>query len=145
MQTFLPFSDFERSAASLDYKRLGKQRVETLQIINALMGKTKGWVNHPATRMWSGHEHLLAVYGKAMCIEWRRRGYKDSLLPRFEEFCEMFPASTGAPAWLGDERLHVSHQSNLVRKMPEFYSNVFPNVTADLPYFWPENKGVQNE
>lgn len=137
MQTFLPFNDFAKSAQSLDYRRLGKQRVETLQIINALMGKTKGWVNHPATRMWTGHEHLLAVYGKEMCLEWIRRGYKDSLLQRFEEFCSMFPKKEQGPVWLGDERLHLSHQSNLVRKLPEFYSPVFPGVPDNMPYFWP--------
>ena len=36
MQTFLPFPDFVASARSLDRLRLGKQRVETLQILNAL-------------------------------------------------------------------------------------------------------------
>ena len=36
MQTFLPYADFERTAAVLDVRRLGKQRVEVLQICNAL-------------------------------------------------------------------------------------------------------------
>lgn len=36
MQTFLPFADFSKSAACLDDKRLGKQRVECLQILKAL-------------------------------------------------------------------------------------------------------------
>lgn len=36
MQTFVPFPDFARSAAVLDDKRLGKQRVEVLQIVRAL-------------------------------------------------------------------------------------------------------------
>lgn len=32
MQTFLPYADFEKTAKCLDYKRLGKQRVEAWQI-----------------------------------------------------------------------------------------------------------------
>ena len=36
MQTFLPFADFRKSAAALDNARLGKQRVECLQILRAL-------------------------------------------------------------------------------------------------------------
>jgi hypothetical protein len=36
MQTFLRVADFERSAGLLDSARLGKQRVETLQILRAL-------------------------------------------------------------------------------------------------------------
>ena len=39
MQTFLPYADFQRSAQVLDYKRLGKQRVEALQIHNIVSGK----------------------------------------------------------------------------------------------------------
>jgi hypothetical protein len=38
MQTFLPYNDFVKSARVLDYKRLGKQRVEGMQIINAITG-----------------------------------------------------------------------------------------------------------
>jgi hypothetical protein len=45
MQTFLPYPDFRKSAEVLDRQRLGKQRVEGLQLINSLAGITngKGW------------------------------------------------------------------------------------------------------
>jgi hypothetical protein len=33
MQTFLPYASFEETAHILDYRRLGKQRVEGWQII----------------------------------------------------------------------------------------------------------------
>jgi hypothetical protein len=36
MQTFMPYSDFEKTARCLDNKRLGKQRVEAWQILNTL-------------------------------------------------------------------------------------------------------------
>jgi hypothetical protein len=39
LQTFLPYPDFAESAAVLDRMRLGKQRVETLQIAQALWGR----------------------------------------------------------------------------------------------------------
>ena len=35
MQTFLPTSNFAESAKYLDYRRLGKQRVEVLQLLNS--------------------------------------------------------------------------------------------------------------
>ncbi len=41
MQTFLPYESFEKSAQTLDWRRLGKQRVEGMQIINAITGKTR--------------------------------------------------------------------------------------------------------
>ena len=36
MQTFLPYPDFRESLESLDYKRLGKQRVEALQLVKSI-------------------------------------------------------------------------------------------------------------
>lgn len=39
MQTFLPYPDFIKSASVLDKRRLGKQRVETLQIMQAIFGQ----------------------------------------------------------------------------------------------------------
>ena len=40
MQTFLPYDSFEESASVLDWKRLGKQRVEAMQIVNAIEKQT---------------------------------------------------------------------------------------------------------
>ena len=134
MQTFLPHPDLGLSAVCLDNKRLGKQRVEVYQILNALTGKSTGWVNHPATKMWRGYERALAVYGALCCIEWMTRGYKDSLKPIFDAV-----PSNGRvyPAWFGDDELHDSHKSNLLRKMPLWYSRFGWDVPNDLPYYWP--------
>ena len=73
-------------AQSLDNKRLGKQRVEAYQILNTLTGKSNGWTNHPATKMWQGNEWQLANYGYEICQEWVSRGFKDSLEERFWNF-----------------------------------------------------------
>lgn len=141
LQTFLPYADFGASARVLDMRRLGKQRVEVLQILNALdMRLDKGWKNHPATKMWSGHSLALIEYGEAICTEWIRRGYRDTVLEKLDEkrWHGLFSSAfVHAPAWLGDEDLHLSHQSNLVRKDPEFYTPKFPGVPSDLPYVWP--------
>ena len=48
MQTFLPYPDFAASAAALDTRRLGKQRVEALQVLRALTRVTYGWVGVPS-------------------------------------------------------------------------------------------------
>jgi len=47
MQTFLPYPDVEASARVLDTKRLGKQRVECLQVLRGLTIPTYGWCHHP--------------------------------------------------------------------------------------------------
>lgn len=53
MQTFLTSRNPSKTATELDYRRLGKQRVETIQIALILLGlqEGKGWVNHPAIKM----------------------------------------------------------------------------------------------
>jgi hypothetical protein len=43
----------------------------------------------------------------------------------------------GLPRWLGDEDFHLAHRSALVRKDPEHYRRLFPDVPDDLPYVWP--------
>jgi hypothetical protein len=105
---------------------------------------SKGWVNHPATKMWRGYEYALALYGSAMCQEWIDRGYNDSLLPEFEaviagmEEDGIDPRDPRVyPDWLGDDRIHASHRSNLLRKDFSFYSKYKWQEPNDLPYIWP--------
>lgn len=139
MQTFLPYPDFAASAAVLDYRRLGKQRVETFQLLNAIRGVDKngvptekrGWVNHPATVMWRQYVPALHMYGRAMTLEWIARGYNDTMLNRFE-----FHGEFELPYWFGREDFHISHQSNLIRKDPEFYLKFFDGVPSDMEYVW---------
>lgn len=79
MATFLLYPDFSRSAAVLDDRRLGKQRVETLQVVRALR------------------------------------------------------AAQAMPPWLGDERVHASHQASLLRKDPAHYRG----------WHWPTRRGTR--
>lgn len=139
MQTFLPYADFDKSAKCLDYRRLGKQRVEAKQLLMILLGenKGKGWSNHPAHKMWEGYAQALALYGYAICVEWRRRGYKDTLLEYFLNHIDPNVSETLYPPWLGNRKFHKSHKSNLLRKDKEFYSKYKWNVPDNLDYVWP--------
>lgn len=148
MQTFLPYPDFARSAAALDPKRLGKQRVEALQVLRAVTRHTYGWKRHPAVRMWAGFPDGVAAYGLATCDEWVARGHGDTCAATIgadlAEAGRPPPRTQAAlarlallPDWIGDERVHRSHRAALVRKDPEFYGPQFPDVDPELPYFWP--------
>lgn len=137
MQTFLPYPSFIDSAKCLDYRRLGKQRVETKQILLALSDPTYGWQNHPIVKMWIGHIPALALYGYTICTEWKARGYKDTLQEYFYNYFDLLADSEIIyPSWLGDARIHDSHKSNLLRKYPEWYSQFNWNVPDNLPYYW---------
>ena len=131
----MPDSDYEGSAKSLDNKRLGKQRVEAYQILNALTGKSNGWVHHPATRMWRGYEWQLANYGYVICQEWIARGFDDSLSDHFKQYMADNSRCI-KPWWVNNRALQLTHQSNLLRKDWDFYSQQF-RVPDDLPYLWP--------
>lgn len=169
MQTFLPYPDYARSARVLDNKRLGKQRVESKQILQVLQigpyqiadkiingepaswksakeaeylaapknhRRKTPWYNHPAAKMWRGYEYALCDYSYIVCAEWIDRGCEDSLLNWFHEKMRAFEPKT--PIWMGNEQFHLSHQSNLVRKDPDYYTRHFPGVPSDLPYLWPD-------
>src|SRR3954465_15699847 len=119
MQTFLPVADFEDSARLLDSPRLGKQRVETLQVLRALELPDYGWVSHPVVRMWRGRTPALVAYGLAMVRVWRERGFADSTQTLITEFAPEIAGATQAelaaggllPSWVGDDALHLSHRS----------------------------------
>lgn len=130
MQTFLPYADFRRSAACLDTRRLGKQRIEARQILRVLRGLSKGWAHHPAVLMWRGHEAALGAYMNAVIDEWVLRGYRNSI-PKARV------SRYRPPSWLGDRKLHASHRSNLLRKDPEHYSRFGWREAPGLAYAWP--------
>ncbi|WP_330260957.1 MSMEG_6728 family protein [Streptomyces sp. NBC_00539] len=149
MQTFLPFACFQASATVLDGRRLGKQRVEALQVLRGLIVPGYGWRRHPAVRMWSGFEEALVRYGLDVCAVWTAEGREDTcavtLLQDFRAWLpggqprtqEQLAAQGNLPPWLGDPDFHRSHQSALVRKDADFYRRHFPDVPDDLPYIWP--------
>lgn len=131
MQTFLPYADFEKSVGCLDRARLGKQRVEAVQILRALRGETRGWVNHPATRMWRGYEGALGNYLRMCIVEWVARGYKNTIKMPPLTVCPCLPP------WFGYDALHASHRSNLLRKDAAHYGRYGWDEPPDLPYYWP--------
>lgn len=137
MQTFLPYADLAASSAALDDRRLGKQRVETFQILRALTWPTYAWKNHPAVKMWRGFVPALVAYGLANCEEWTRRGYADTVADQLREWGA--PTAYDLPPWFGLAALHRSHRSSLQRKDPAYYQDRagFEDVPDDLPYFWP--------
>ena len=151
MQTFLPVADFRASADLLDDKRLGKQRVETLQVVRGLTVPGYGWRHHPAVKMWTGHLEALGRYGLACCEAWLERGYADTCAAGITTELERagierirtqeeLEAAGAVPEWLGDESFHRSHRAALLRKDPEFYGPLFPGALAadpELPYVWP--------
>lgn len=131
MQTFLPYSDFKKSVKCLDYKRLGKQRLEAKQILNTLQGKTKGWKNHPCIKQWKGYENALKLYYNFCVKEWISRGYKNTMQ------LEDIEGDIIYPLWLGRYDYHSSHRMALLHKNYDYYSKYDWKEESKLDYKWP--------
>jgi len=149
MNVFVPYPDIEKSIAVLDWRRLGKQRVEAFQCLCALQdvwalrerairtGKTdpyKGWVNHPAVKMWRGHRVALREYYNLSIVEWVKRGYNNTM-----QYAPM--VDFDLPSWWGDDRVHGSHRGRLIDKDAEWYSQFWNDnpISVEDGYFWPVN------
>jgi hypothetical protein len=154
MQTFVPITDsFEDIAKVLDNKRLNKQALEGWQILMTLLELDpqgnhrvpKGWYNHPAVKMWRGHEMALYRYIDVMVTEWKRRGFKSTIgdkakatIMRAMELGLLEEVSTN-PNWLSDlstfRTIASSHRTALLSKDYEWYSQ----------FHWAEDNGKRPE
>ena len=154
MQTFLPYSSFTESAKILDWRRLGKQRVEGMQIINAISGVPrkdgkpyKGWTNHPCSVMWKPYLPALKLYTNIIITEWIKRGYNNNMEYYDVPGCPITDIDTDIemPHWLGDDRIHSSHRANLLRKDYEYYSQFGWDENPESPYVWHDKYGLWYE
>jgi hypothetical protein len=155
VQTFLPIAslNFDETAKVLDNKRLNKQALEGWQIMLTLTEldpqgyprKPKGWVNHPAVKMWRDSEALLYSYILAMVREWEARGYKSTIGDKATATL-LRAIDTGAigtlgtvPEWMQEqdkfEAIASTHRLALLVKDYEWYSQ----------FGWAEDTGVKPE
>ena len=153
MQTFLPYSDFTKSAETLDKKRCWKQVVEAKQIIDVLelkqkvqiatygyasIDKTIPWSNHPAVKMWVGYTNTLKHYFNIfleVCIEKHNINTKYIYLestfswPNNENCTDLwvdrYQPYYNLPWWLGNEDFHRAMRARLIEKDREFYLPLF--------------------
>ena len=140
MQTFLPYPSFTKSASVLDRQRLGKQRVEGLQILQCLLGVgSQRWQHHPAVKMWKGHECILAWYVMIICEEWQQRGYLDSVKQKVKALITKhdLTANIVVPPWLGNRRFHATHKAMLLKKDLVHYRQYFKTQKGPCAYYWP--------
>jgi hypothetical protein len=155
MQTFVPLtSSYEDIAQVLDNKRLNKQALEGWQILMNLLELdprgnhriSKGWSNHPAVKMWKGHETALYLYVQAMVAEWKRRGFKSTIGEKAKETM-LTAIKLGRlegnlqtpPKWISDtnrfKEIASSHRAALLSKNYEWYSQ----------FGWKEDTGIRPE
>jgi Pyrimidine dimer DNA glycosylase len=141
MLTFLPMIGFFKSLRELDDARLGKQRQDALNILEALLApeKSRSDPSTPNIQMWAGFEYTLAVYGMSACSVWQNeRGNRDKLAFEIHAVIDPYPKDLLEPPWLGDLNFHRSHRSYLIHKYPDFYAARWPNTPERMPLLWPQ-------
>jgi len=137
MQTFLPYPSFYESLKVLDNKRLGKQRLEAMQLVNSTLklevdpNAKIGWANHPARTMWRGYLDALKLYHNLSINEWVSRGFNNTM-----KLYDL-PSTVTLPPWIGRDDVHASHRSNLIRKDPIWYGKFGWSEPSTLEYVWP--------
>lgn len=136
MQVFLPYISFIETAKCLDYKRLGKQRVEAMQILRILTGVTpqSKWRHHPCVKQWKGYEETLKVYHDTMIQEWIDRGYKNTMI----KFNQSEQIAYELPPWL-DDNFCSRHRSTLLAKDFEYYKKFNWEEQPKIDYIWGDN------
>lgn len=154
MQTFVPLFGSADTAQVLDRARLNKQALEGWQILMNLVQLdpqgnhrvSKGWSNHPAVKMWRGHEGALVSYILKMVLEWEKRGYKSTIgqkaLTTYIQAVKLgriTKENHRLPSWMMDqtlfEQIASSHRLALLNKDYEWYSQ----------FGWPEDRGKRPE
>jgi len=82
----------------------------------------------------------MCNYALALVDEMERRDrWKPDVIVRWRTYYTDLRNSlpdTGLPVWIGDEELHASHRSNLLRKDPEHYGQFEWEEPDDLEYVW---------
>lgn len=149
----------------LDKQRLNKQKVEAKEILDASLIDSniqqnirRGWINHPAVKMWKGYSNGLRYYFNKITEECINRGMKNNMqLYEFtenqlnnihQETIEEYLAQKEyiiterqeqinfdkiiLPWWFNWEPLWLSHRASLCRKLPAYYEPIFmENILSD--------------
>jgi len=147
MQTFLPSPNFWAALSSLDTRRLGQQRAEAYQIWRIVSGSDmkSPWKQHPAVRMWYGHDEVLKLYILVACRLFQQRGGKNELMAEhiWRDRLDIIDHARLAqqyPSWLSGTAGRVftgSHRAQLFRKDHKEYARFWPFMALHIGYWWP--------
>lgn len=158
MQTFVPYSTYTDSAGILDNRRLNKQILEGIQILEIVtqesiitknVSKNTGWVNHPAVNMWRDCPNGLMNYIESCINEWISRGFEPkNMINAYYNFTNgYFLEYVSYPEWWNGN-IHVSHAKALlfksvVKMVTYALSHNYQITIRDVYYKYP-NKLYEN-
>lgn len=166
MQTFLPYPNLAASASVLDWRRLGKQRLEIVQLIRTsnivrthgrlpfrgsishdLWMETVSKINKLRTENgdrplgWANHACMLMwrnhIRGLMMYFDCIRREWvRRGYANNYGCYGIPYDANE-MPSFIGDVKFHASHRSQLLAKDPDWYKQFrWKEKPGKLSYVW---------
>lgn len=136
---YMPYPDFQRSVEVLDYRRLN---VMMISCFNLLSFYSKAHTSLAIPRYhgigmwaWFGYEKALLKLAETCEKEWLKRGYKTKFRSQWYHNSR-WSSQPDVPDWLSDSEFCESQQAYLVKKNPELYRPLFPDVDPNLPLKW---------
>jgi hypothetical protein len=153
MITWLPDQNLVKSTNFLDHGHITNQAYEAATILHAIAGPGHhtGWSNLKGAAMWKGHDDGLALYLSLVIRQCRAQGIAVPQNPPYDFEKDYAPnlgnhwlaprlcavADIVWPEWLGEEKVHSSHRSNLLRKKPDFYRQFGWTDDPEAEIYWP--------
>lgn len=134
MQVFVPYPEPIKVVECLDRTRRWKQFAEVKQILDAIEGRTEGWKNHPATKMWAPYKQWLEYYKN--CFEAWFSGKNERAIKWSEE------ADLIRPPFLTDDFCD-QHKRRLFTKAPELYPQFWPYGESDENWYFVDGEIVK--
>ena len=141
MQTFVPYNNFQNIVECLDYRRLGKMRVESRQLYNAITGVTingrlSQWRHHSVALAWKGCEDALMMYSNYCILEWVRRGHNNTM-PIHPIGIDV--STVKLPFWWNGE-VHSVHRAVLLGKNYDWYKQFEWLESPNPNDWWKQNR-----
>lgn len=134
MQVFCPYPSPLDCAKAMwgDTKRYNKQIIECKQILDAIDGVGKGWLNHPVVRMYKPYREWLYKY--MLCLIYYKE-FKDNI--RAITTSEMFSDESYyiRPPFLTDE-FCIQHRRRLYTKSPKLYPQFEEYGTSEENWYY---------
>lgn len=142
MQVFVPFADPIEIAKTMwvDKKRFNKQIIECKQILNAIDGKGKGWINHPVVLMYKPFR--LWLYNYMMCLA-SYREYKNGYEHGYNLFTYFGNEANKINLPFLTEEFCDQHKRRLFTKSPELYPQFSIYGNSDINFYFVNNKLIK--
>lgn len=150
MNTWLPFASLGQSVSALRRQELGRQRVDIVQALYALLRPEheSKWRFHPVVRMWRGYDALLFQMYELTVKEWCARGYQHNMTFNAVAFARLSQRVV-LPWWFNNVWFHEAQQAVLYSKDPEHYKAmqnpwVFVDEQTQPKALWPVLRNGKN-